>query len=237
MENPTVSSAETAIQPMAVNTPEVTTVSSQYPVMADQSDPGTSDIPEKITGFYFGGNTPHVWTRQQIDRQSARYMNPIWVYGKVSGYEGGQYEAGLAVKACRALGIPYGVRISVDMEDTQDFEYTNGFHDVIKSSGGYWTGLYGSRDTIVNFPLFGGGKWVADWTGQAHFSGMAGEWACQYASARMIGKPYDVSLVRNTTLLWDRTYREPASVITASKDLTMAMGLIQTSLTVLNTQP
>lgn len=187
----------------------VTTVAATY--MGDMSNPGTMKIVETAVAFYIGGMTPHVWTTTQIDAQTARFRHPIWVYGNNSGYNGGVLDGALAVMALRALRIPTGTSVSADMEanapDTADIDYVNGFHDSVAPSG-YWTSLYGSRDTLAGYPAFGGGKWVADWTGSPHYTGETGEWACQYKQGGG-AVPWDTSIVKNTQHLWDPSVNPP----------------------------
>lgn len=179
--------------------------------MGDMSNPGTMKINETAVAFYIGGMTPHVWTTTQINSQTARYRHPIWVYGNNRGYDGGILEGTLAVMALRGLGVPTGTSVSADMESntptTADLEYIYGFHAAVAPTG-YWTSIYGSRDTMAGYPAFGGGKWVADWTGSAHYTGLTGEWACQFEQASG-DVPWDTSIVKDTSHLWDPSVSVP----------------------------
>lgn len=184
------------------------------PYMGDMSDPGTLRIAEDVVAFYIGGATPHVWTKLQIDTQTAKWRHPIWVYDpNRPGADNGIIDAHKAVQQCRALGVPSEVTISFDMETHVDPAYLNAVHSVVAPSG-YWTGVYGSRDYITQNPSFGGGRWVADWTDQAHYSGIEGEWACQFQPAND-KLPWDLSLVKSTAHLWDVTMpaRESAVLV------------------------
>lgn len=187
--------------------------------MGDIADPGTMVVKEEAVAFYIGGNTPHVWTAQQIHMQTARYRHPIWVYNPGRpGADNGLVDGHKAVAQCKALGVPTEVSISFDMEAHVDEAYLTAVHSVVAPSG-YWTSVYGSRDTITKNPAFGGGRWVADWldTGEPHLTGVPGEWACQFVNAGGKGNaaPWDLSLVKDITHLWDITQatREVATLV------------------------
>lgn len=173
--------------------------------MGDMANPGTLAIKEEVAAFYIGGDTPHVWTETQIKTQTARYLHPIWVYNPTRpGTDNGIIDAHHAVQQCKALGIPSGVSISFDMEEHVDKAYLEGARSVVAPTG-YWTSVYGSKSTIAENPVFGGGRWVADWTGSAHLSGIDREWACQWQKANAPGNPnpWDISVVKDTSHLWD----------------------------------
>lgn len=178
--------------------------------MGDMSDPGTLVINEEAVAFYLGGMTPHIWTPLQVHRQTARYRHPIWVFGNNPGHNGGILDGWSAVQAAKALGVPAGTAISLDMEtnkaDAADVAYVEAARSVIAEQG-YFTSLYGSLSTITAYPAFGGGKWVADWTGQPHLTGITGEWACQFVAGGQMGnpEPWDISVIKDvaTSHLWD----------------------------------
>lgn len=185
--------------------------------MGDMADPGTLVVKEDAVAFYIGGYTPHVWTTVQINRQTAKYRHPIWVYDpNHPGLESGIVDGTKAVQQCRALKIPALTTISFDMETSVDAAYLNGVHSVVGPSG-YWTGVYGSLDFITQNPVFGGGRWVAHWTGTPHLTGVPGEWACQYQKADAPGDadPWDLSLIDDPAHLWDPTApeREVATLV------------------------
>src|SRR6266498_2611689 len=47
--------------------------------MFDAAYPPTSPPNWEAVAFYLGGNTPHVWTDSEIERQPARWRLPIFV--------------------------------------------------------------------------------------------------------------------------------------------------------------
>lgn len=182
--------------------------------MGDISDPGTLRIDEEVVAFYIGGNTPHVWTQQQIEMQTARYRHPVWVYDPARpGTDNGIIDGHKAVAQLQALKVPTGVAVSLDMETHEDAAYVDGARSVIASTG-YWTSVYGSLDFIRANPRWGGGYWVADWItpppSQAQLP--SGTWACQYQQATS-EIPWDISAVFDTSHLWDVEGITPAHAV------------------------
>lgn len=175
-------------------------------LMADISDPGTTVIPPSPAGleafaFYAGGNTPHVWTAAQIARQQLRFAVPVWVYGPgASGTADGQD----AAAALRALGIPAGTAVRLDMETGVDTGYCRQFRAAVDAAG-YWFGPYGSASSVFGNPHGGAGWWVADWTGHPHEYPHDHVWGTQYADAAQAGLPWDLSELSSLAHCWDRS--------------------------------
>jgi hypothetical protein len=175
--------------------------------MGDWSDPGTSVITGvDVVAFYLGGWTPHVWTKTQINAQSAHWAMPIWVYdpnkpGSTQGSADGQ----VALNALSTLGAPTGLRIAVDMEGSTDVNFLTAFRNVIGPAGDHLM-IYGGASTVFsNWPSNssgpGGGWWVADWTGTAHLYNHPGVWGTQWTNA--LNPPsWDQSVVADLTKLW-----------------------------------
>lgn len=178
--------------------------------MGDISNPGTLKITEQVFGFYIGGNTPHIWTKLQVDAQPSPLRLPIWVYGHASGASAGTLEASAVLDLMPVYGVPKNMKVAVDMETMVDVDYINAFEHVL-SRHGYGTAVYGSKDTITGNPLTNGGRWVADWTGTPHFSGVQGEFACQWQKGDGTGNsnPWDVSVVRSLSGIWNTEATEP----------------------------
>jgi hypothetical protein len=162
--------------------------------MGDMSDPGNLVIKEDAFGFYIGGNTPHVWTPQQIDRQTAKYRLPIWTYGKISGANGGYCEGAQALLIMQAMKAQHGCFIAIDMETAVDVDYVHAFDEVL-ASGSFITTAYGSLDSVKQNPYLELGYWGADWTGAAHSDPQC--WAVQWQKAGASGNdnPWDISVV------------------------------------------
>lgn len=172
--------------------------------MGDISDPGTMLVTEDVVAFYLGGRTPHVWTPVQVHMQTARWRHPIWVYGNRPGSDGGRLDGLDVVAALKALGAPKGIAVSFDMETAVDGGYLEAADAELKAAG-FFASEYGSRDFIAANPVLSGGRWTAEWTGIPHYTGLPGEWACQWQRAGATGDdhPWDVSVVNEVSQLWD----------------------------------
>jgi Domain of unknown function (DUF1906) len=195
-------------------------------LMADISDPGADVIggPMLVAfAFYLGGNTPHVWTRAQLDRQTLRYAMPVWVYGARQGAAGGRAEGQDAAAALHALGVPRGVAVRVDMETAVDVDYLRTFREQVNLAG-YWYGPYGSASTVFGNPQGGAGYWVADWTGLPHEFPHEHVTATQYASAEQANTPWDLSELVTLAHCWDR---RPPAVVPAGWPAVVSGGLEQ----------
>jgi hypothetical protein len=178
------------------------------PLMADWSDPGTSVISGpglQAFAFYAGGNTPHDWDRNQVDRQTLRYAAPIWTYGHAGGRSGGLKEGAQAREQLRDFyEVPPGVGIAcwIDLEGWVDQSYVEGFRDGIGPD--YWHGCYGQASTVFANVHYGAGWWVADWTGHPFEYPHPNVTATQYEDAAAAGTPWDWSELASTGHLWDR---------------------------------
>lgn len=178
----------------------------------DISDPqgwnftGTAVIPPELhelprgNAFYIGGDTPHIWTKEQIVRQANAFRLPIWVYNpEKHGAASAVIDSAECVKALREIGVPSGKLVALDMETFIDPEYTKAFSDGITDSG-YKYLLYESASDTSNFvgPI---GRWDADWTGKRHIND--GSWGTQYADSTQLGHPFDISAVSSVDDLWN----------------------------------
>ena len=74
------------------------------------------------------------------------------------------------------------------------------FDSAVRSAG-YKTLVYGSAAFVFKNPDTTGGVWGAQWDG--HASVPTGWAAKQYASDGMLGKSWDLSVVADSTPLWD----------------------------------
>lgn len=195
--------------------------------MVDISDPqewnftGTAVIPPndlhlpRANAFYIGGDTPHIWTKDQITRPSNDYRLPIWVYDPIrSGATYGQRDGVKAATICLNLGMPKDKQllICLDMETYIDESYTSAFHDAVVAAG-YWYTVYES-ESIQNSRNVTGtvGPWSASWDGKPHID--AGAWATQYADSKMLNHPFDISAVSSFNHLWNirNTEKPPAPI-------------------------
>lgn len=182
-------------------------------LIADISDPGEQviDGPDLIGfAFYLGrpGATPHIWTREQVERQTLRYAVPVWVpdlapaaLNPSQGAADGQDCAA----ELHAYGVPRGVAVRVDMETSVSPAYLRHFRAALNNAG-YWYGPYGSSSTIFDNPHGGAGWWVADWTGHPHDYPHPWVTLTQFANAAEAGTPWDLSEAAPgaTRHMWDR---------------------------------
>jgi hypothetical protein len=165
--------------------------------MYDAAFPPASPPDVDAVAGYIGGDTPHVWTDAEWARQKARYRLPIFV----RAHDGDPVaDANAAVAWLRAHNVPKGSTLALDFETRVDAAYLRAFDRVITAAD-YRTMVYGSLSTVLKNPKPSGGYWAAQWTDVPHL--YPGSAATQYASDVMLGKPWDLSLVADSTPLWD----------------------------------
>lgn len=152
-----------------------------------------------VCAFYIGGDTPHVWSDQEIAGQSARWRLPIYTCSNPAS-RNPTVDAATAIAWLRAHGVPAGSALALDYETAVDAAYLIGFDRQIVPAG-WRTLLYGSLSTVKQNPLPSAGYWTASWNGIAHLD--TGAAATQWASDTMLGKPYDLSEVSDSLVLWD----------------------------------
>jgi hypothetical protein len=166
--------------------------------MYDASTP-SPDPHLEVCGFYIGGDTPHVWTDEEIVGQSARWRLPIYVCDDPAKRNPSS-DAADAVAWLRAHNVPAGSALGLDFETAVDGAYVTAFDTVVRAAG--WTLLlYGSLSTVVQNPRPSAGYWTASWSGEPHMDADAA--ATQYASDTQLGIGYDLSLVADSLVLWD----------------------------------
>jgi hypothetical protein len=146
----------------------------------------------EIGAGYLGGPFAyHVWSDADW-KALPGYKLPIWV----GGYQGAA-EGSLAVKALRALGVPEGKSMALDLETRVDISYVNNFGAQVIAAG-YKVWVYGSASTVFGNPKLNG-YWVADYKGIGPYMWPGqGVRSTQYAA----GQSYDSSLVKE----WEIPY-------------------------------
>lgn len=128
----------------------------QHPIkMWDASDP-TFEPPKwlKAVSGYIGGDTPHVWTRQQWASMGDRKKLPIWVRDK-SGNANAWNDAWAILQALYTLGVPKLSAVVLDLELLVDPAYVLGVHRIIHDFG-YKLWPYGSTSTLFQNPACDG---------------------------------------------------------------------------------
>jgi hypothetical protein len=163
-----------------------------------------------VCAFYVGGDTPHVWSDAEIGAQSARWRLPIYACSN-PGSRNASSDAAEAVRWLRAHSVPAGTAVALDYETSVDGSYVTAFDAAIRAAG--WTLLlYGSLSSVTRNPRPSAGYWTASWTGAVHLDGGAA--ATQWASDTQLGKPYDLSEVTDTLVLWDTQAPRPEDDMT-----------------------
>jgi hypothetical protein len=152
-----------------------------------------------VCAFYIGGDTPHVWSGAEIAGQSARWRLPIYTCDN-PGQRNGAADGAEAAAWLRAHNVPAGCAVALDYETAINAEYIDTFDAAVRAAG--WTTLlYGSLSSVTQNPRPSAGYWTASWTLSAHLDSAAA--ATQWASDTQLGKPYDLSEVSDTLVLWD----------------------------------
>lgn len=177
-------------------------------IMFDASNQPTPAMVKAFdaAAFYIGGDTPNIWTDAQIALMPNRWFLPIFTRSQPQGFDP-EAEAAFVVSWLSAHRWTPGACVALDFETAVNARYVNMFDAVIVQAG-WKTLLYGSLSTVLQNPQPSGGYWVADWTGVEPASTQYA--AEQYASDAMTGKPYDLSVLADSTLLHDPTAGAPA---------------------------
>lgn len=172
--------------------------------MYDASDPHFKRPPLYAVGGYVGGDTPYVWTRQDWNDSGSSLRNPIFTASNRADTVSAAESDGQAFRdALARLGVPHGVTVSVDIETAI---YDNYLDELNEQMAGYRLMTYGSVSTLVQNMKTSGGWWGAQWTDNIE-TGIAaiesGQFkALQWASATMLNKPYDLSVISSLIPLW-----------------------------------
>jgi Domain of unknown function (DUF1906) len=144
-------------------------------------------------GYYGGQAAYHVWAPGDWARFPG-YRLPIWVPGNPGN---GPADGKAAVAALKALGVPPGSIVVVDMETRRDKEYVTNFNAEIQAEG-YKLWVYGSVATVFGNPPCNG-YWVADYgismADVTHVLQLPHVRAVQYATSA----GFDTSLVKAWT--------------------------------------
>lgn len=174
--------------------------------MYDASVPPPSPPNWHVAGGYIGGDTPHVWSREEWRAQPAPYLLPIWTASnRADTPEAAGQDAWEIISSLELLGVPRGATVAIDTETTVYNVYLQALSDFL----GPWVVMnYGSLSYVTRNPLTTGGRWAAKWTDQVatglELIGVDGIRAVQIASAPMLGRPWDWSLIDPNLPLWPR---------------------------------
>lgn len=172
-----------------------------YDASAPPADPPSTDG----VCIYIGGDTPHVWTPAEIDRQKARYRLPIFVRSNPAGASAAR-DVKAAVAQLQVIGAPKGCLVAWDTETAADVPYMSAVYLYLRAAG-YQLIDYGSQSSVFGNLVPDGYYWGADWTGTARID--TGDKMTQYASF----KDYDLSLAIPSLPFWDT--RRPAGTVSS----------------------
>lgn len=177
------------------------------------------DTQYQIAAGYIGGDTPHVWTRDEWNSTAQRYRLPIWVRSNPGSNSEGAAEARLAYAQLAAIGCPHGVTVALDYETAVDDPYLLGFQTELWALTHSVTMLYGSQDSVLQNTTPNGGFWVANWNNIEDFP--ANSRAHQYTN----GTNYDSSVVSDSVVLWDTKPVPPAPTPVIGDDVFSYLSL------------
>jgi hypothetical protein len=163
----------------------------------DASTPGSiKSGPYDGVCYYLGGDTPHVWTKPELDARPERYRLGIWVRSDPIGVAQAMTDAVHCLAQLAFMGQPKGTLVCIDMETAEDPTYVAAFSANILS-GGYKLIAYGTQDDVFGNDNPDGLYFGAAWTGVSHIA--SGDQMTQYVSFT----GYDVDLAEATLPLWD----------------------------------
>lgn len=177
--------------------------------MLDTSNPGTATLPKGLgysaVAGYIGGDTEHVWTRDQWAQFRHVPKLPIYVDDNKTGRAAGVADGWDCLPRLMAIGVPAGKGFAVayDIETSKDAQRAYGFASVLNWAG-FVVWLYGSRSTVETIPF--SDYWIADFTDVSHWP-LRSARACQYQpNVTINGITWDISCIRlwqvRTGKLW-----------------------------------
>lgn len=118
---------------------------------------------EAVSG-YIGGDTPHIWTRQEWAKMGIRRKLPIWVNNN-PGPNAAWNDGWAILQSLYQLGVPKLSPVVLDIETLIDPAYVLGVFRIVHDFG-YKLLVYGSQGTLFNNPACDG-YWVATLDGVA----------------------------------------------------------------------
>lgn len=179
--------------------------------LGDSSTPPGSYPPVGGWAFYLGGDTPHVWSAEEVAAIPAGMVKlPIWTRSNPGQVDPNQ-DAQAYVAQLMAYGVPKGVRVGLDFETAVYGAYVQTFNAVLRAAG-YLVMLYGSQSTVTQNPQPDGGYWGAQWTGQGGV--VAGDKATQWEDWGQ----WDESTCVDDGLWWGSPTPPPVPVPTEVED-------------------
>lgn len=158
--------------------------------MGDSSTPPNGPTHLPVYAFYVGGDTPNIWSVEEVRALDSRWALPIFTRSNAGGDAAA--DAAHIVAALHQLEWTPHTLVAVDTESTIMPAYVDQLDQAVAAAG--WRLLhYASADAMAQYPDTTGGRWVAHWTGVPHQE--PGATATQYASAKMTGGQWDQSVI------------------------------------------
>ncbi len=161
----------------------------------DAAFPPANPPKTDVVLFYAGGDTPHVWTMDEIAAQPARWRLPIFVrsdpWSKM-----GPVDAKIMLDSLTRIGCPSGVTTVLDLETAVTRQYVLGYGAGMHAAG-FLVIVYGSRTTVMSNPALDG-YFVATW-GHSTAALPPGWAAMQYENL----PAWDLDLITSSLPLWD----------------------------------
>jgi peptidoglycan hydrolase-like protein with peptidoglycan-binding domain len=152
--------------------------------------------------IYIGGDTPHVWTPEEIAQQPARYRLPIFVRSNPRGIAGVASDVNAALRGLADIKAPRGILVAWDMETAADKTYITGIYTGMAAHG-YRVIVYGSQSSVMGNDVPDDLYWGADWTGTAHLH--KGDAVTQWVSFA----GFDLDLAESLLPFWDTQAKAP----------------------------
>ena len=151
--------------------------------------------------FYLGGDTPHVWSKTEIDALPERFRLPIWTRSNPQQVNAAT-DVAMAIAQLETIGAPKGILVALDSETSVDPNYVAEFYYGLRNAG-YTLIDYGSQSTVFGNKNPDGYYWGAEWTNQPHI--VPGDDMTQWESL----SSYDESTALPTLPFWDTRKVDP----------------------------
>src|SRR5579864_3550966 len=145
--------------------------------------------------FYIGGDTPNVWTKEQVDSSYCRFRLPIFVRSDPA-QANPVNDARSALAQLAVLDAPKGSLVGLDSETSVDKNYVASFYYYMRNAE-YPVIDYGSISSVFGNSIPDGYYWGAHWTNRPHLE--PGTDMTQWESLAS----YDESLAVPTLPFWD----------------------------------
>jgi hypothetical protein len=148
--------------------------------------------------FYIGGDTPHVWTVEELEKCPYRYRLPIFVRDNMSTANPQQDAAYAIVQLKNEYMAPEHTVLAIDTETSADPGYIRAFYEVVNAAG-YTLIDYGSQAYLFQNENPDGYYWGADWLVPPDRAVQSGEVGTQYLSM----STFDEDIMSTIMPFWD----------------------------------